>query len=560
MDRHSYACPYHACRPKDASNNASCFRASKAHGRQYAASFFHVDHFSYASLGHFIILLLLLSVPFCMGTTVASSAHLQRYKSVLRLHQQSFNGSSLIIQRGKPVSFSSISHMQWRDRTRLNRLHVRASDEGSSPVIFPLGGIAPMMAGLYFTEISLGTPPSRYYVQVDTGSDLLWLNCANCNPCPRKTELGVPLALYDPSSSSTSSTIMCSDDFCNKFSEGCQAEEACAYRLLYGDGSRSEGFLVGDLLQFSTVQAANRLVDRGAKVSFGCGTRQTGKLDSSDGALDGILGLGQSSISVISQLRSNNETSGVFAHCLEGEGEGGGMLVIGDVRAPPGAVYTPILQNQPHYNVNLQSITINDVVIPVDSSATSEDGGTIVDSGTTLTYFSDAAYLPLLQTIYDAVKVETDSFQSQGMSCISYSGSSNVEDAFPSIDLNFDGGSTLKVRPHDYLIQIDGEQGDNIWCIGFQTSGSNNSINILGDIVLKDRLIIYDLEQQLIGWVDYDCTSSVTVLEADGTETSVPITSIPFGSGASSTLKSYLLGGFKLVFLLWVVPFIPFLC
>jgi hypothetical protein len=45
---------------------------------------------------------------------------------------------------------------------------------------------------LYFTEINLGTPPKHYFLQVDTGSDILWVNCITCDECPRKSGLGVP--------------------------------------------------------------------------------------------------------------------------------------------------------------------------------------------------------------------------------------------------------------------------------------------------------------------------------------------------------------------------------
>ncbi|KAH7315986.1 hypothetical protein KP509_21G073000 [Ceratopteris richardii] len=347
---------------------------------------------------------------------------------------------------------------------------------------------------------------------------------------------------------------MCGDSYCQNALSGCLAEEACGYQLGYGDGSSSEGFFVRDLLQLNIVAPGNKSVNRGAEVSFGCGTRESGGLHSSDQALDGILGLGQSSVSVLSQLRSNNEISGVFAHCLEGVGKGGGILVIGDVTAP-GVVFTPIIRNQPHYNVNLNSITINDISIPIDSSA-SKDGGTIVDSGTTLAYFSDAAYIPLLQVIHDAVKIKTHSFEWQGMSCISYSGS-NVEDLFPSINLNFDGGSSMTIRPHDYVIQAEGAQGHG-WCIGFQSTGSSSlNLNILGDLVLKDKLIIYDLEQQRIGWVDYDCTSNVTVLAANGLETSVPFISIPIGSGTRRIFKPSLLEHSKLAIFLFLVAFLP---
>ena len=50
----------------------------------------------------------------------------------------------------------------------------------------------PGARSLYYTEVKLGTPPKRYYVQVDTGSDILWVNCITCEQCPRKSGLGVP--------------------------------------------------------------------------------------------------------------------------------------------------------------------------------------------------------------------------------------------------------------------------------------------------------------------------------------------------------------------------------
>jgi hypothetical protein len=56
----------------------------------------------------------------------------------------------------------------------------------------PLGGLGlPTDTGLYYTEIGIGTPTKRYYVQVDTGSDILWVNCISCDRCPRKSGLGV---------------------------------------------------------------------------------------------------------------------------------------------------------------------------------------------------------------------------------------------------------------------------------------------------------------------------------------------------------------------------------
>jgi hypothetical protein len=44
---------------------------------------------------------------------------------------------------------------------------------------------------LYFAKIGLGNPSKDYYVQVDTGSDILWVNCIGCDKCPTKSDLGV---------------------------------------------------------------------------------------------------------------------------------------------------------------------------------------------------------------------------------------------------------------------------------------------------------------------------------------------------------------------------------
>ena len=44
---------------------------------------------------------------------------------------------------------------------------------------------------LYFAKLGLGSPPKDYYVQVDTRSDILWVNCVGCKSCLKKSGLGV---------------------------------------------------------------------------------------------------------------------------------------------------------------------------------------------------------------------------------------------------------------------------------------------------------------------------------------------------------------------------------
>lgn len=60
-----------------------------------------------------------------------------------------------------------------------------------------------------------------------------------------------------------------------------------------------------------------------------------------------------------------------------------------------------VLNFRPHYNLNLQSISVNGQMLPIDPAvfATSSGKGTIVDSGTTLAYLAEEAYDPFVNAV-----------------------------------------------------------------------------------------------------------------------------------------------------------------
>ncbi|MCO5607278.1 hypothetical protein L7F22_061471 [Adiantum nelumboides] len=257
-----------------------------------------------------------------------------------------------------------------------------------------------------------------------------------------------------------------------------------------------------------------------------CAVSASGGLQKRDQALDGILGLGQSNLSLIQQLANQKKTPRIFAHCLEGEGKGGGILVIGEVNES-GLSYTPLRSNQLHYNVNLKSIQVNSRSIQLDepSSTSGEITGTIFDSGTTLAYIPESAYLDLLQQVFASQGFQH--LNDLDLDCFVHSGS--VDDEFPTILFTFESGATLKVYPRDYFIQLEYGR-DTLYCMGFQISPSGSPhLLILGDMILKDKLVVYDVDNQRIGWVDFNCSSHVTVKSSTGTPTEVFSTTI--GSG-----------------------------
>ncbi|KAI3417265.1 Peptidase A1 domain-containing protein, partial [Psidium guajava] len=422
--------------------------------------------------------------------------------------------ASLTLERAfPPIRSVELSRLRDRDRAR-HRSMLQAFD---GVVDFPIGGTSdPLLLGLYYARVQLGTPPREFYVQIDTGSDLLWVSCSSCNGCPRTNALNMPLHVFDPGSSSSASVMSCLDERCTP---GVQASDSvcptqsnlCSYSLAYEDGSRASGYYVTDLLTFNEIEG-NVLVNSSAAVMFGCSTSQTGDLQEADKTMDGIFGLGQQETSVVSQLASLGVAPRAFSHCLRGDGDGGGTLVLGEIM-DPNIAYTPLVPSQPYYNLNLQSISLNGQSLSIDPSvfATFSDRGTIVDTGTTLAYLVEEAYDTLINAIAIGVSQTAHMLTNEGNHC--FFTTSNVVDIFPQVSFNFDGGASMILSPQEYLVQQNSFDGSTVWCMGF-SKAQGQARTILGDLVLKNKIVVYDLAGQRLGWTNYDCSLPVNVSTA----------------------------------------------
>lgn len=97
------------------------------------------------------------------------------------------------------------------------------SQDFQAPVISGLS----LGSGEYFIRVSVGTPPKSMYLVLDTGSDILWLQCAPCTNCYHQTD-----AVFDPSRSSSYSPLGCNSRLClNLDVSGCSANK-CLYQAL----------------------------------------------------------------------------------------------------------------------------------------------------------------------------------------------------------------------------------------------------------------------------------------------------------------------------------------
>ncbi|KAK6136356.1 hypothetical protein DH2020_029927 [Rehmannia glutinosa] len=399
---------------------------------------------------------------------------------------------------------------------------------------FQLGGDgSPTNAALYYTKITIGTPPVDYHVQVDTGSDILWVNCQNCERCPTKSDLNIHLKQYDLTASSTGKTITCDQDFCDAVFDGansnCKAGMNCQYSVSYGDGSRTEGYFVRDYFRLDQVTGNLQTSTMNGSIAFGwvfmfdlrvylmplrvlvqclnlveisfirwCSAKQSGELGSSSEAVDGIIGFGQANTSILSQLALSGKVKKVFSHCLDGN-KGGGIFAIGEV-VQPKVNRTPLVANAyvtstflylfvvsvvlaiiecvwQHYNVILKAVEVGGqfLNLPTDVFDTGSSRGTIIDSGTTLAYLPSEVYQQLMDRIYafNALSLSHDVFWFP-------LSNPSVDSSEISPELDLLDSLVLPVYPHDYLFEVR----DNEYCIGWQNSGlqtkDGKEITLLG--------------------------------------------------------------------------------
>uniref|UniRef100_A0A0E0IJQ3 Peptidase A1 domain-containing protein n=1 Tax=Oryza nivara TaxID=4536 RepID=A0A0E0IJQ3_ORYNI len=344
----------------------------------------------------------------------------------------------------------------------------------------------------YVATVGLGGGEAT--VIVDTASELTWVQCAPCASCHDQQG-----PLFDPASSPSYAVLPCNSSSCDalQVATGSAAgacgggeQPSCSYTLSYRDGSYSQGVLAHDKLSL-----AGKIIDG---FVFGCGTSNQGPF----GGTSGLMGLGRSQLSLISQTM--DQFGGVFSYCLPlKESESSGSLVLGDdtsvYRNSTPIVYTTMVSDPvqgPFYFVNLTGITIGGQ--EVESSA----GKVIVDSGTIIT--------SLVPSVYNAVKAEflsqfAEYLQAPGFSildtCFNLTGFREVQ--IPSLKFVFEGNVEVEVDSSGVLYFVSSDSSQV--CLALASLKSEYETSIIGNYQQKNLRVIFDTLGSQIGFAQETC-------------------------------------------------------
>ncbi|KAK8710480.1 hypothetical protein V6N13_145801 [Hibiscus sabdariffa] len=264
----------------------------------------------------------------------------------------------------------------------------------SATTILPVrGNVYP--DGLYFTYMLVGNPRRPYFLDIDTGSDLTWIQCdAPCSSCAKGAN-----PLYKPTRVNivTPKDSMCLEVNKNQKPQNCETCQQCDYEIEYADHSSSLGVLARDKLHLVTANGSITNLD----VVFGCAYDQQGILLNTLSKTDGILGLSRAKVSLPSQLANKGIINNVVGHCLATDVTSGGYMFLGDDFVPNwGMSWVPMLGSPSIEFYHTQLVKINYGSSYLSLGGQDRNIGRVVfDSGSSYTYFTKQAYAELVSSL-----------------------------------------------------------------------------------------------------------------------------------------------------------------
>ncbi|XP_048318526.2 aspartic proteinase nepenthesin-2 [Ziziphus jujuba] len=368
-----------------------------------------------------------------------------------------------------------------------NNSHIAATDDTRADVF------AEDSSTQFMANFSFGDPAVAHLLTMDTGSNLLWIQCLPCTKC-----FGQSSPLFDPSKSSTFTALPCSSPSCTVLQPEHKYDlsDNCKFSHGYLDGTLANGLLGTEMLTFETSDDGLSTIN---DVVFG----RAHNNDGFNGQPSGILGLGPPNLSLATKLASK------FSYCIANIRDPNysyNQLILGDGEKFEGDS-TPLEVFNELYYLNLEYISVGGKKLDIDPETfrrkPSGDGGTVIDSGMTLSFVAKAGY----EALSGEVEKLMDGFVKRVMetdipTALCYKGVISRDlVGFLEVSFGFSGGAELSMGTESLFE----EYGEGEFCMAVHESMSKSDLTVVGIMAQQGYNVAYDGVGMTVSFQSIDC-------------------------------------------------------
>ncbi|KAJ6488848.1 acid protease, partial [Mycena sanguinolenta] len=307
-------------------------------------------------------------------------------------------------------------------------------------------------------SVSVGTPAQKFVIDFDTGSSDLWIPSSSCtsSTCSSKSK-------YKASSSSTST------------------KKSGTFTIEYGDLSTVSGPIYTDTVTVAGTTVKNQYFSPVTTLSSSF----------QDDPTDGILGLAFPSISNLNEnpffvnaANAGDFDANQFSFYLASSGS---ELYLGGT-------------NEDKYTGDIEFVSVDTSngfwqatggKAKVGSSTVLTGIETIIDSGTTLAYGSSSAIKKIFAKISGSKLYDSEN----GLYSFPCSSS-------PEVSFNY-GGQDWTISADNFnLGQTEEGSSQCVASLGTTDLGFGDDVLLLGDAFMKNMYVVFDLDQEAVGFAN----------------------------------------------------------
>ena len=358
----------------------------------------------------------------------------------------------------------------------------------------------------YYIKLFIGEEYTPQTLIIDTTFSLI---SSPCNLCEKDNPNLFPFYIIN----NETDIIKCSSQQCyNK--NNCEKEK-CYFNInnKLNSNKNIEGYLINSKILLNTTKGNN--YNSGSllfTIPIGC-TIKEGKYYNNKN-VKGIIGLSNDNNTLIDNMFQLKIISkNIFSICLS---KNGGYLSFGQTKNYSynnNIDYINFLS--PQLNNNLYKLKIN--YIEIEQEKSNSESKAYIDSTNTYSYFPKNIYNFIFQVLKKENKIDKFNYDEQNGFCriIEKEKKKNIlNNSFPSITISFESYK-FEWKSNNYIIESNVKENNYIKiCLGFKELIDSDEDLILGTNFMTGNDIIFDKNNQKIGFVKTDCDQYISFDES----------------------------------------------